>query len=143
MIDMKKMVKMGKLIRKISISTILFMFSIIYIEIFLTWAVWEKFDLWYLKIAIITIDIFGAKLAYAVQKFFLQPHTRFIIEDVPISKIVELIGHLGMIEGSHHKQWILDQILRICLKTDEAYNAWIEKFNSEDNDENWDSGISP
>ena len=61
-------------------------------------------------------------------------------------QIINLIEEDGMVDGSHHKQWILDQILRIILKKE--YNSWLEKYNSE-TDENgeiygeWDQGIAP
>lgn len=59
---------------------------------------------------------------------------------------VDLILQYGMIDGSHHKQWVLDQVLRILLDTE--YDGVIETFNSFTDENNelydeWDVGIAP
>ena len=46
------------------------------------------------------------------------------------------IGCYGMIDGAHHKQWVLDEILRALLGK-ERYRTWIENY------EDWDEGIAP
>ncbi len=51
------------------------------------------------------------------------------------SSIVALIMEYGYIGGAHHKQWLIDQILRIALK--DEYEAFIKEF------ECWDAGIAP
>lgn len=54
--------------------------------------------------------------------------------DEEIINAVELISDCGYTDGAHHKQWCLDQVLRILL-TEEEYEESV--------DENWDIGISP
>lgn len=51
----------------------------------------------------------------------------------------------GMIDGAHHKQWVLDQMLRALLG-DHLYAVWLTRYN-EDSDEqdyrHWEEGIAP
>jgi hypothetical protein len=58
-----------------------------------------------------------------------------------INKVIQLIFTYGMIDGSHHKQWILDQILRILLL--ENYNQFIIIYNSDKDYADWDIGNAP
>lgn len=59
---------------------------------------------------------------------------------------VDLILQYGGIDGAHHKQWLLDQTLRILLQ--DQYEEIIKNYNSM-KDENgelygeWDEGIAP
>ena len=54
-------------------------------------------------------------------------------------EISNLILAYGMIEGEHHKQWLIDNIVRV-LKGDD-YNNWVKEMY-EDGYE-WDAGIAP
>ena len=61
-----------------------------------------------------------------------------------INNACEIIGRYGMIDGSHHKQWVLDQVLRVLQ--DENYEDWIKKYNMDGLDDGyseWDEGIIP
>lgn len=46
----------------------------------------------------------------------------------------------GGIDGGHHRQWLVDQLIR-CI-TGEHYQEFVEKFNHPDYDD-WDEGIAP
>ena len=50
----------------------------------------------------------------------------------------------GSIDGAHHKQWVIDQMLRSILGTKD-YEAWCERMVSIPGYENdpWDKGIAP
>jgi hypothetical protein len=57
---------------------------------------------------------------------------------------LRLAFEYGSIDGSHHKQWIIDQMVR-ALKGP-GYEAWVEHF--EDGEDgpgtySWDEGIAP
>jgi len=61
-------------------------------------------------------------------------------------KILNTIERYGMISGSHHKQWILNEILKTTLG--DKYDEWVKEFNSykDENNEmydNWDVGVAP
>lgn len=61
-----------------------------------------------------------------------------------ICKAIELIKEYGGIDGSHHKQWLLDRIIRRLLVDD--YQKWVDEYqNGEDGPETyqWDEGIAP
>ena len=50
-------------------------------------------------------------------------------------EILDLIEQYGWIDGAHHKQWVLDQIVRKILAPND-YEKWAEACN-------WDCGIAP
>jgi hypothetical protein len=47
----------------------------------------------------------------------------------------------GMIDGAHHKQWLIDQMLRIICGA--GYEEIIAIYNSEEDYSDWDIGIAP
>jgi hypothetical protein len=52
-----------------------------------------------------------------------------------LDTIIGLIEDCGHVEGAHHNQWMLDQIMQIALG--KRYDAWIAK------NEHWGKGIAP
>jgi hypothetical protein len=55
-----------------------------------------------------------------------------------------LIHRFGGIDGDHHKQWVLDQVVRVL--TGPGYDAWVTAQKAgEDGPESysWDTGIAP
>lgn len=58
-----------------------------------------------------------------------------------VDKATEIIFQYGMIDGDHHKQWVLDQVLRALL--DKKYDLTIQKYNEDEDYEEWDVGIPP
>lgn len=61
---------------------------------------------------------------------------------------LELIERFGGIDGAHHKQWVLDQIVRAI--TGDKYDEWVEEMRGEYDEVNemyeyceWDEGIAP
>lgn len=59
-------------------------------------------------------------------------------------KVLDLIKNWGGIDGGHHKQWLLDQLVREL--TGEGYETWVAEYqNGEDGPETycWDEGIAP
>jgi len=54
---------------------------------------------------------------------------------------VKLILRFGEIDGSHHKQWVLDQVLRILFR--QNYKKEMKEFNSDPEYSKWDEGIAP
>jgi hypothetical protein len=57
-----------------------------------------------------------------------------------IDKALELAFQYGQIDGSHHKEWVIDQMVRIL--TDDHYDAWIGHYKDGDQYE-WETGIAP
>jgi hypothetical protein len=60
-----------------------------------------------------------------------------------IVKALELIYRYGDIDGDHHKQWVLDQVVRILS---DDYDTWVAHHNEGEDGPNsyeWDEGIPP
>lgn len=48
------------------------------------------------------------------------------------------------VDGAHHKQWVIDQMLRKLLG--EEYDEWVKQYNAratQDDLAEWDCGIAP
>lgn len=58
-----------------------------------------------------------------------------------IEKSKKLILKYGMIDGAHHKQWVLDQVLHTLMQ--EFYDEEIKAYNSDPDYKEWDIGIAP
>ncbi len=61
-----------------------------------------------------------------------------------IADALDTITQYGGIDGAHHKQWTLDQVVRAL--TGEGYNDWVTAYKSgEDGPEtyDWEEGIAP
>lgn len=60
-----------------------------------------------------------------------------------IDEALDLVMSYGGIDGEHHKQWVLDQVVRILA---DDYDAWVTEAKAgEDGPETyeWDVGIPP
>ena len=54
---------------------------------------------------------------------------------------LDLAWTYGQIDGSHHKMWVIDQMVRTLCGSEEEYKKWLAKYN--DADYEWDCGIAP
>lgn len=59
-----------------------------------------------------------------------------------ITKAAAEIARYGMVDGAHHKQWLLDRVLRLML-TEGQYATWVAEMNSDPDYAPWDVGIAP
>lgn len=64
-----------------------------------------------------------------------------------IQEAIDIISEFGGIEGGHHKQWVLDQVLR-ALMTPDDYEIFVAERTLGPNGESdyyspWDRGIAP
>lgn len=57
-----------------------------------------------------------------------------------VARAVQFIGKHGMVDGAHHKQWVLDQALRL-LMGDSGYAGL--RAVMRDAGEEWDEGVAP
>ncbi len=65
-------------------------------------------------------------------------------KDKEIAAALDLIVQYGGIDGGHHKQWVLDQVVRAL--TGDKYEEWLKNYeNGEDGPKtySWDIGIAP
>ncbi len=62
-----------------------------------------------------------------------------------IQKALEVIYNLGQVDGSHHKTWVLDQVVRHLMGDD--YEDWVAEYEGDPDDYanyySWDEGICP
>lgn len=61
-------------------------------------------------------------------------------EQERIDQATDLILEYGGIDGSHHKMWVLDQVLRLLLG--DRYEQAIAEYRNGSEYE-WDEGIAP
>ena len=54
-------------------------------------------------------------------------------------KLIDMLLEVGGIYGAHHKQWAIDQALRVLMGAD--YRAWMATSDNWDRD--WDQGVAP
>jgi len=54
--------------------------------------------------------------------------------------IASFILRYGSIDGAHHKQWVLDQVLKVLLE--DKYEETIKEYES-DGEYEWNKGIAP
>lgn len=63
-----------------------------------------------------------------------------------IEKKLNLIYKYGGIDGGHHKQWLIDQIVRVLLNSEKKYVEWVKTYCEGADGANtyeWDEGIAP
>lgn len=63
-----------------------------------------------------------------------------------IEEALSIIEEYGGIDGGHHKQWVLDQVVRALTGSDAAYQQWVkETRQGYDGPEtySWEEGIAP
>lgn len=64
-------------------------------------------------------------------------------DETKVQKILDVITQYGGIDGAHHKQWVLDQIVRFAAPN---YEEWVKYYeDGEDGPKTyeWDVGIAP
>ena len=64
------------------------------------------------------------------------------VED-KIAAALAIIASYGGIDGGHHKQWVLDQIVRVLA---DDYDDWVREYeDGEDGPKTyeWDAGVAP
>lgn len=59
-----------------------------------------------------------------------------------VQEAARIAHRYGMIDGGHHKQWVIDQMLRTTLGP-EGYEQWVKDMNSDPDYLPWDEGIPP
>lgn len=63
-----------------------------------------------------------------------------------IKKALSYAWRFGQIDGSHHKMWVIDQMVRTLCGSEEEYERWVETYETplgEYETYEWDIGIAP
>lgn len=59
-----------------------------------------------------------------------------------ILKALDIAFSYGQIDGSHHKTWVIDQMVRLLCGSEEKYKEWVKIYEN-DGEYEWDCGIAP
>ncbi len=65
-----------------------------------------------------------------------------------IQEALYFIAKYGGFDGGHHKQWVLDQVVRILTKTEHGYEKWLKEYQGDLDEDGcaeyeWDKGLPP
>ncbi len=75
----------------------------------------------------------------------LDAENKYLAQSVEFSRrhdeALDLIDNYGGIDGDHHKQWVLDQVVRKLTGGEEEYKTWVNIRKAEDY--GWEEGIAP
>ena len=67
--------------------------------------------------------------------------------DMALSRIADALiiaMQHGMVEGQHHKMWVIDQMVRALLGDDPSdYQKWVDGYLAESQGEDWEEGVPP
>ena len=61
-------------------------------------------------------------------------------EDLHVQEALTIAADGGCIDGAHHKQWAINQMVRVLIG-DDAYQKWVSAIRAEGYA--WDEGIAP
>ena len=59
-----------------------------------------------------------------------------------IRQALELAFQYGQIDGAHHKDWVIDQMVYALFGDEWEYNKWVKTYEN-DGEYKWDKGINP
>lgn len=63
-----------------------------------------------------------------------------------VKEVLSFIRLNAGVDGAHHKQWLIDQIVRLLAVDEVGYDAWVKEFkNGADGPDtyDWDEGVAP
>lgn len=76
----------------------------------------------------------------------LVKEIEFYEEDDTIENALEVAFNYGQSDGTHHKMWVIDQMVRILCGNEEEYNKWVKMYQEPNIDNDyyeWETGIAP
>ncbi len=65
-----------------------------------------------------------------------------------VERALEYAFTYANIDGAHHKQWCIDQMVRALCGSEEEYNKFVAEYEGEEDDDGekqyeWSRGIAP
>lgn len=63
-----------------------------------------------------------------------------------IKQALDFAWSYGQIDGSHHKMWVIDQMVKALCGSEEEYKNWVIAYQAPLDDGDyyvWDKGIAP
>lgn len=58
-----------------------------------------------------------------------------------IEGALSVIYQYSGIDGAHHKDWVIDQVVRNL--TGDSYDQWVKEYEGDDGEYEWETGIAP
>ena len=58
-------------------------------------------------------------------------------------KALGLIEQYADVDGKHHRQWLLDQVVSALTGDDDEYRHFVEEYNAQRHTTDWNEGIAP
>ena len=62
--------------------------------------------------------------------------------DIRIDSALDIAYLYASIDGAHHKDWVIDQMVKALCGTFEIYDKWVAKYY-EDTECDWSEGVAP
>ncbi len=62
--------------------------------------------------------------------------------DKKTKRALEIIHRCGGIQGDHHKEWLLNEIVKILCENEEDYKKWVDEYE-QGGEYEWSLGIAP
>jgi hypothetical protein len=62
------------------------------------------------------------------------------------NKALDIAFQYGNMDGSHHRKWAIDQMVRALCGDEQTYNKWVDAYCEDEGDPDayeWDEGIAP
>ncbi len=66
------------------------------------------------------------------------------MENPRITSALKVASQYGGIDGAHHKEWVIDQMVRVLLG--DRYESWVKVHNDGEDGANtykWPVGVAP
>lgn len=62
--------------------------------------------------------------------------------DSKVRNALNIAFALGQTDGSHHKAWVINLMVKTLLETPQAYAEWVAEYENNGEYE-WDVGVAP
>lgn len=63
-----------------------------------------------------------------------------------IERALNIAWRYGQIDGSYHKMWVIDQMVRALCENESEYREWVKRYETPmglNEYYEWDTGIAP
>ena len=61
-------------------------------------------------------------------------------KSIAIDRALSIAFQYAMIDGAHHKTWVIDQMVRALMG--DGYDQWVKDYE-QNGEYHWDTGIAP
>lgn len=68
------------------------------------------------------------------------------MDEEMVEKALNVASEYGGVDGSHHKMWVIDQMVRALCPSEEHYERFVAEYGLGEDGPNtfeWETGIAP